>query len=45
MSSYSYAAVISCHRPLKYAAEYYLITDTIRKIFCVFADKFEGVAI
>lgn len=45
MSSYSYAAVISCHRPLKYGVEYYLITDTIRNIFCVFPDKFEGMAV
>lgn len=45
MSSYSYAAVISCHRPLKFGVEYYLITDIIRKIFCVFPDKFEGMAI
>lgn len=32
----SYAAVISCHRLLKYGVEYYLITDTIRKIFLFF---------
>lgn len=45
MSCYSYAAVIICHRPLKYTVEYYLITDTIHKKFCGFPDKFEGMAI
>jgi len=45
MISYSNAAVISCHSPLKYGVEYYLVTDTIHKKFCVFADGFEGIAI